>query len=266
MHTRPAIALAAALACLCAPAALVGFGSAAHAQPQAPAADLPQAETLFEGYIEAIGGSEAIAKHRNRVLHGIYRVVSTGDTQILTLYCEAPNRLRADLEAPAIGSTVRATNGAQAWGTNASGTPFRLDPQETAAFNDSAVFIGEAAYKERYESIKTVNTAVFDGKTAYQVDFTTKSGLSGSVYFDAESKLVVGRQLKSPDGKPGALVLVSGYKDFDGLKIPTLQQQRFQDVQIPSVDIEFRWVEVNVDELPSFDPPAQLAASGSSGG
>lgn len=264
MHTRSAIVVATLLA-------LAGLPSApacqAQGQAQPESSDLPAAEELFEAYIEAIGGRDALARHENRVLHGIYRSESSGETQILTLYWDNANRLRAELEAPALGTTIRATNGEVSWGNNLSGTPFRLDEQERVTFNDSAVFLGEAAYKDRYESYKTVGTAVFDGKTAYQVDFATKSGLEGSVFFDAESKLVVGRQLKSPDGKgAGPLALVTGYKEFEGLKIPTLQQQRLQDVNTPSVNIEFRWIEVNVDELPSFDPPAQLAAAGGAAG
>ncbi|HZW10384.1 MAG TPA: hypothetical protein VFF69_10815 [Phycisphaerales bacterium] len=259
MQTRSAIVLALLLATLAGPGGDHARAQGDGEQPAAQPTDLPQAESLFEAYIEAIGGREALARHQNRVLHGIYRIAANGDTQILTLYCETPNRLLAELEAPALGTTIRATNGAVAWGTNASGTPFRLDEAETASFNDNAIFLNEAAYKERYKSIRTAGTAVFDGKNAYQVDFVTHSGLQGSIYFDAESKLVVGRQLKNAEGQ-GPLVLVTAYKEFEGVMLPTLQQQRFQDVQTPSVDIEFRWVEVNVDDLPSFDPPAQLTA------
>lgn len=266
MHIRSAIVISLLTCALGAPMAM-DSAKASGVQPAQPASELPKAEELFEAYIAAIGGRENLEKQRNRVLHGVYRVTATGDTQILTLYCDAQNRFRAELEAPGLGTTIRATNGEVAWGTNISGTPFRLGEQETLELKDSAFFVGEAAYKDRYETATTVGTAVFDDQTVYQVDFVTKTGLSGSVYFDAESKLLVGRQLKPLSGEgSGTLVLVKGYKDFDGVKLPTIQQQRFQNVQTPAVEIEFRWVDVNVDTLPTFDPPAQLAAMESSGG
>ncbi len=267
MHTRAQIALA-LFACTLMGPAWPGSAAPARAQPAQPApSELPRAEELFEAYISTIGGQENLAKHRNRVLHGTYRVASSGDVQILTLYCDSQNRFRAELEAPAIGTTVRATNGAVAWGQNISGPAFEITGREAAELTDSAVFLAEGAYKDRYESITTAATADFDGRLTYQVDFVTKSGLQGSVYFDAETKLLVGRQIRPADGKgDGTLVLVKGYKDFEGVKLPTIQQQRFANVQTPGVDIEFHWIEVNVDDLPDFDPPAQLASSQVSGG
>lgn len=229
------------------------------AQPETQPADLPAAESLFEAYIQAIGGREKIAAHHDRTLHGIYRVYSNGDTQILTLYTQAPDKMRAVLDAPALGSTIRCTNGQVAWGTNVSGTPFQLPEHESKEIMDSAFFAGEAAYKDRYESIKTVGTASFEGKPAYQVDFVTKTGLTGSVFFDVDSKLVVARQIKAADGKgDGTLVLVTGYKEFEGVLFPTKQQQRMGSVQNLSVEIEFRWIDVNTGNLPSFDPPGTL--------
>ncbi|MBK7405658.1 MAG: hypothetical protein IPJ41_13800 [Phycisphaerales bacterium] len=187
--------------------------------------------------------------------------------QILTLYTAAPDKMRAVLDAPALGTTLRCSNGKVAWGTNVSGTPFELPEQEAKEIMDSAVFAGEAAYKERYESLKTVGTANFDGKPAYQVEFVSKSGLRGSVFFDQASKLVVARQLKPAEGKgDGTLVLVTDYKDFGGVMIPTRQQQRMGSVQNISVDIEFRWVDVNVEDLPSFDPPGKLGEAPAEGG
>jgi hypothetical protein len=267
MQTRSAV-VAALVACALALPLPAWATDAPDALPPQPAAsDLPPAEELFESYVAAIGGQENLAKHRNRVLHGVYKVTASGDTQVLTLFVDSQNRFRAELEAPGIGTTVRSTNGTDAWGTNISGTPFRLGEQEALELNDSAVFLGEAAYKDRYEKMTTVATAVFDNKPTYQVDFVTKSGLSGSVYFDAESKLLVGRQLKPLSGEgDGTLVLVRGYKEFDGVLLPTVQQQRFGNVQTAAVEIEFRWVEVNVEEMPGFDPPAQLAAAAPAGG
>lgn len=230
--------------------------------PTSQPAELPDAESLFERYVEAVGGRQALENHRNRVLHGIYRIVESGDTQILTLYAARGDKLRAELDAPALGTTIRATNGESAWGTNTTGTAFMLSPAEAADLRDSAVFLGEADYESRYKSYRTAGTNDFDGRTAYRVEFVTKDGLEGSVYFDAETGLMVGRQLKSaPTAGEGTLVLVRDYKEFEGVKLPTLQQQRFGDNQAYAVEIEFRWVDVNVDKLPSFDPPPDTVAA-----
>ncbi|MBK7405657.1 MAG: hypothetical protein IPJ41_13795 [Phycisphaerales bacterium] len=79
MHTRGKIAMTVL-------AGLLGTAWAASPTHRSPGAelvadqpaDLPAAETLFEAYIEAIGGRANLAKQTNRVLHGIYRVASSG--------------------------------------------------------------------------------------------------------------------------------------------------------------------------------------------
>lgn len=255
---RTAIAFLAVLVACVAPVAFSAPAAAHRTQPEA--ATLPDAESLFEGYIEAIGGRDALAKHHNKVLHASYRVIANDDTQILTIYLESPNKLYAELEAPALGSTLRATNGTIAWGTNLTGSTFLLSGREKDDLLDSSYFHGEADYKAHYASIKTGGTATIENTPAIRVDFVTHSGIEGAVYFDPETHLVLARQVVPADPKtPGTLVSVGEYKEFEGVLIPTKQLQRVGDAHEPSVEITFNWVEINVDDMPDFDPPANTA-------
>lgn len=235
-------------------AALVTLAAPARAQDDQ---NLPSPESLFEKHIEAIGGRDALAKQHDRILHGIYTVLSTGETQVLTIYAEAPNHLLAELVAPALGTTTRATDGADAWGTNNTGSPFSLTGRDRDDLMDSANFLGEADYKKAYSSTQTIGKANIDGKPAWRVDFVTQSGHKGAVYFDADSGLVVARQL-FPDEKANnnTLIVVSDYKDFNGMKLPTKQRQLVGDKLTPAVEIEFRWIEVNTGKMPDFKAPA----------
>ncbi len=257
---RAAIVFSSVLVACVAPVALAAPTAAPEAQPEA--ATLPDAESLFEGYIEAIGGRDAMAKHHNKVLHASYRVIATNDTQILTIYLEEPNKLYAVLEAPALGSTLRATNGILAWGTNLTGSTFLLTGRDKDDMFDGSYFHGEADYKTHYASIKTGGTATIENTPAIRVDFVTHSGIKGAVYFDPETHLVLARQVVPADPKAtGTLVTVSEYKEFEGVLIPTKQHQRVGDAHEPSVEITFHWVEINVDDMPDFDPPANTAPS-----
>ncbi|VAX41271.1 hypothetical protein MNBD_PLANCTO03-64 [hydrothermal vent metagenome] len=259
-HARAAIVLVFFLAAFVAPAAAVPAAAAPDRQPEAET--LPDAESLFENYIAAIGGREALAKHRNRILHASYRVLATDDIQILTISLESPNKLHAELEAPALGSTIRATNGTTAWGINLTGSTFILNGREKDELLDGAYFQGEADYKDHYASIKTVGTATIDNKPAIRVDFVTHSGIKGAVYFDPETHLVSARQVFPADNTgTSTLVTVSDYKDFEGVLIPTLQRQRVGDTLDPVVEISFNWIEINADTLPDFDPPADATTN-----
>lgn len=250
MHTLARIVPALLLA------ALVALPtSTARAQGES----LPDAASLFEAHITAIGGRANLEKQHSRVMHAIYRVLGNNDTQMLTVYAQAPNHLRAELEAPALGTTVRATDGTTVWGTNISGSPFEITGRERDETLDSAAFQGEAGYKTQYASIKTVGQATIENRPAYRVDFVTTSGLEGAVYFDTETHRVCARQLFPVQGsETNILVAVSEYKEFDGVWLPTLQRQLVGNELRPTVEIEFRWVEINSDALPEFAPPANL--------
>jgi len=232
--------------------------STVRAQP-ADGAPLPDAASLFEAHITAIGGRANIEKHHSRILHGVYRVAETTEVQILTIYAAGPNSLRAELEAPGLGTTIRSTDGSTVWGTNLNGSPFAITERDRDETLDSAAFQGEAAYQTQYSSIKTVGSSTIENRPAYRVDFVTARGLEGAVYFDAETDLVCARQLFPVQGSDAnILVAVSDYKDFEGVLLPTVQRQLLGDGLKPAVEIEFRWVEVNPEQLPEFSPPTNL--------
>ena len=232
-------------------------------QIQPESADLPTAESLFEAHIAATGGMAAHQSHKNRVFDGIYRMLEENETQIIRVFMAAPDKFRAEIEAPGLGTTIRGFNGEVAWGLNLSGKPFLLrENRERAQIMDNAVFLGEAGYKERYTSIETESIAQIDGRDAYRVTFETPTGIKGAVYFDVESKLLVAREVEA-ENNPSliTIVTVGNYREIDGVLMPMLQRQKLATQSKPSIEIEFRWVNTDVEKLPSFDPPAGATLS-----
>lgn len=246
-----------------APEAATLSAETAEASIQPESADLPTAESLFEAHITATGGMAAHKSHKNRVFDGIYRMLEENETQIIRVFMAAPNKFRAEIEAPGMGTTIRGFNGEVAWGLNLSGKPFLLqENRERAQIMDNAVFLGEAGYKERYSSISTKSIAKISGRDAYRVAFETPTGIKGAVYFDVESKLLVAREVEA-ENNPSliTIVTVGNYREVDGVLMPMLQRQKLATQSKPSIEIEFRWVNVDVEKLPSFEPPAGATLS-----
>lgn len=260
MHTRrlaPAALLASLL--LACPATLAQEGS----QPAAAPAQLPAAEQVFEDYIAAIGGRDALARHENRVLHGAHLDPRSQSYQVITIWAAKPDKLMARIELPALGVSVRSTDGESTWGTNTDGAPFNMSGNERVQLLDSAFFAGETGYKDRYTEYETTGVVTIAERPAYRVAFTTKAGVTGACFFDVESKLLVGRVL-SGTAATGDLVLLRDYKEFEGLLLPTIQQQQSASEGVVA-QFKFNWIEVNVDDLPDFSPPAETSASAGSG-
>ena len=258
---------ACSLALLVAPA--TGPFSTLPAAAAQPAADSPTPEALFEGHISAIGGREKLATHKDRTLNGIMTTRRIPDpkapapvaeevpsTQIVTVWAKAPQSMRFEIIDPAVGNTVRATDGKNTWGIGSAGLPFRIEGKEREDMLDSAVFQGEAEYKGRYRALRSEGLEKFEGTQAYRVDFETVNGGTGAIYFDAKTGLIIGRVAFGKSTTDSITSILADYKEFEGVLLPTRQVQRTQGVEI---SIEFRWIEINTGTLPEFVPPENVS-------
>lgn len=237
---------------------LLNLVAGAQAVAQGP---LPDAASLFEAHVEAIGGRKAIEAQHNRVVYGTIEY-SNGEVQVLIVRQQAPNMLRYSAQSPGRFTIVRVFDGTTAWGIDADGSSKVLDPNseeaKDLAFN--AVFLGDAAYKTQYTSMRTTEQTVFDDHSVYAVDVVSTIGTSQRIFFDVDSKLIVGKtQVINTGGTPTELVFhYDEYTDYEGVKLVSLQRQ---DLRGQTNTIKTDFVEVNVKELPSFSPPATLTAS-----
>jgi hypothetical protein len=238
---------------------LLAWSPAATAQ-----GDLPTAEALFEAHVDGIGGREAIEAQRNRVVYGSIDFDGEG-TQILIIYQQAPNLMRYTAESPGQFTITRGFDGENPWGIGPNGLPVTVaegsDEARDLRFN--AVFAGDAAYKTQYSSMRTNERTLFDNKPVFAVDVQTFSGLSQRIFFDVESKLIIGKTqvVQGSEGTPTELLFIyDEYTDYEGVKLVSKQRQVLGG-KINTIATHF--VEVNVDELPSFSAPSGAEASAS---
>ena len=112
-------------------------------QPE-DAPSLPSGEALFQRYIEAIGGREAMRGLRNRVIHGTVSWDDAPTPHILTVYQQAPTMVRIELEEPGQGTTVKAYDGEHGWTRITGRQPVLLHDEQAESLAQTAVFHGEA--------------------------------------------------------------------------------------------------------------------------
>lgn len=224
--------------------------------------DVPTAEALFEGHVEAIGGREAISAHKNRVVYGSIDFDGEG-TQILIIYQQAPNLMRYTAESPGQFTITRGFDGENPWGIGPNGQPVAIaeESDEARDLRFNAVFAGDAAYKTQYSSMRSNERTLFDNKPVFAVDVQTFSGLSQRIFFDVESKLIVGKTqvVQGSEGTPTELLFIyDEYTEYEGVKLVSKQRQILSG-KVNTITTHF--VEVNVDDLPSFTAPTAAEAS-----
>lgn len=262
----PAAALAAMLALTAAadPGAVLGGALAASGVSQSA---LPKAEELFAKYVEALGGEKAVKGVTYRITDGtLERKDAKGNVVFLarvTIWQEAPQKMRAVIEQPGVVTLEFGYDGTTAWSIDSRRGARIMEGAEREQAIDSALFLGDADHKARYKSVETVEETTFGGKPAIKVRCTPVYGTEISyVFFDPQTNLILGTENEpkpGPDGKtePKTTTLISDYKKFGDMFFPTKITQSRADGE-PLVTT-YRSIEVNPKERAEIKAPEKKA-------
>ncbi len=226
---------------------------------ESPEASLPEAESLFETHIEKIGGREKVFAQKNRRIYGVFEGQPFKFAARLTTWMDAPDKMRTKISEPA-GTTIEiGFDGETAWRHVAGRDAALLEGEAEDATRDAADFHGQANYKDRYISIRTIGSGELLGRSVYIVRAAWPSGKTEHVLFDRDSGLYVGVQYTIPtdDGKGrDILTIVDGYKPFGGVLYPTTITQMTTDGGVLA-KYTYRDVEVDVDDgFDDYGPPS----------
>jgi zinc protease len=227
------------------------------ARAQAPA-DLPKAETVLDQYVEAIGGKAALEKIKNRTSSGTIEIAGTGIKGTMKVTEAEPNRVILVTELGPAGKTVQATDGKSVWMLSPLFGERLLEGEEKETFLFSAIFHKDAHWREVYQKAECTGIEDVDGKPAYKVVLTPKTGKPIAQFFDKASHLQVKEVMtqKSPLGEVTAENYPGDYKKVDGILVPfSVTQKALGQV----IEIKMTEIKQNVD-LPAdtFKRPASL--------
>jgi hypothetical protein len=218
--------------------------------PQAP--DAPQAETVLDKYIQAIGGAQRLAALKSYTAKGTSVGYGPESQQRpVEIYAVAPDK-RATIIHTDSGDSTTTHDGATAW----FAAPYRPVPvlELTGQDLDGAKFDASLGFPGNIKTALTkwrVGRPVFvDGKELVHVQGTSPAGVTASLFFDPETGLLV-RQLRfaeSPVGRIPTQVDYEDYRDVAGVKLP------------------FKWTMTGINGRDSFEitdvqPNAQVNAA-----
>jgi zinc protease len=196
--------------------------------------DLPTAETVLNQYIEATGGKDAYKKITSRVLTGTVELTGANIMGPIKLTQAVPNKLLLVMTLGPIGETKQGTDGKDAWEVSAVTGERDMSGEEKEAFIRDASFYKELDWKELYAKVECVGTEDVEGKPAYKVVLSPKSGKPTTQYYDKTNHLVVKQTstTNSPMGEISVDVYPSDYRSVDGILIPFTVTQKVLTQQI----------------------------------
>lgn len=212
------------------------------------------AEQVVEKHLAAIGGREALTKITSRRATGVMVIATPmGDlTGSLEMSAKAPNKMRADirvdLSAMGAGEMVMAQlfDGTTGWSLNSMQGNSQTSGDQLESQKNNFFPTPLLKYKELGHTLSLAPKAQVNGKDAYVVVATPKTGPAVQMYFDTESFLLVRTVSRITSAELGQTEQVSDpsdYRTIDGVKVAFTMTQTAGG---QAVTMKFNKVEHNV--------------------
>ncbi len=186
--------------------------------PAAAATPAPTAEQVWDKYVQAVGGKEALAKLKNRTMKGSF-TMNNGTVMDLEITNEGSN-VRSLLKGQA-GETNGAFNGTTGWVKDQRG---QREMNRNDINNARTLLENLAALKlsEPYPTFALGGRRTKVGDREAFVMRGTREGKALTLFFDAETGLLL-RKLEVSPTVLGGIPEQTDYEDYrevDGVKLP----------------------------------------------
>jgi hypothetical protein len=226
--------------------------------PTAASAELPDARTIVDRHIKAIGGREAILAHKSMHATGTLSIPSSGISGPVEIYNAVPDRALVKTSVPGIGDIVDAYDGTHAWSISPMTGPTLKTGKELEQTKLDAEFYSELRDPKKY-TMKTIEKTTYDGRDCYKVSVTRIDGTEDFDFYDVATGLRAG-SINTRETQMGRMTVSnveSGYKKFGTMTQATVLTQKIMGIEqrITLEAIVYDQVEASV-----FEPPAAIKA------
>ncbi|MBZ5551641.1 MAG: hypothetical protein LAO21_02895 [Acidobacteriia bacterium] len=220
------------LALCCAAGIAPGAGklTGAPASQQQSGVDrtLPSAKEIVARYDEALGGREAILRHKSSTTRGTLEIHR--ENRVVTVpfvfYARAPYLRLEKFTLPGNGGeSLHGFDGENAWSLDQHGNAQVVTGDERESVKRDADFyypINELAW---FKSMETVGTEDFEGRPCYRLHGINNWNKSNDHFYDRQTGLLAGYEFNSEwRGGPGLTRNVfSDYQKVDGVLVSMKQ-------------------------------------------
>ena len=208
------------------------------------------ANDVINGYINAIGGKEAVAKITAYSMKMEATMAGLPAPLIMTISKRAPDYYSEVQSIPGMfeASRTYAKGKGNQKGPQGSGEVVGDELADLKA-KAAALFPETMYFKEGYSCVlEGVNK--LDGKSVYQLAVTTPNGELSTEYYDVSTGLKIREEStqETPQGPMTVATIVKEYKAFDGVKFPSAITQ-----DLGPQKLEMKLLEVKTNKEVSAD-------------
>jgi hypothetical protein len=221
---------------------------------------LPSAREVIDRHVNAVGGKAALEGIHSRYVWGRYQFPARRLSGTVELYAARPNKRLLKIEYPDLGTEVTGFDGRVGWTSKPGEPPQLIVGSELALLRDQSVFDFDLHPDSVFRSMETTDLVDFQGRTCYRLRLVSVTGREWWEYYDVATGLFAGNQFREETsrGPVTVLTIVSEYRAFDGVRLPTKLSISAAGTVENVVVVRVRSNQV---DGAVFQPPARLRAS-----
>ncbi len=194
----------------------------AAAAPKPKSNPLPAIDSILSKYIDAIGGRAAHERLKSRVITGKVELAGSDSWGQLNIYAKAPNKSLTVMNVQPMGQVKHGYDGCTAWSVGDTIGAHTLTGAALSKFSTDADFYREIRLSELYPGIRLMGTVKEKDREYYLVEGFPVVGSEETMFFDAQSGLLTGRDLiqQTSQGPIRVEMRYSDWREVDGIKLP----------------------------------------------
>lgn len=202
---------------------------------------LPTIDAVFDSYVNAIGGREALEKLKSRVIRGRLELPGVTSWAQLNIYAKAPNKALTVMNVQPMGEVKHGYDGHTAWDVGYSFGTQSLTGASLAGFSIEPDFHRDLKLRELYPGIKVLGIVKDSDREFYLLEGYARGGGHEYLYFETKSGLMTGRDLteQTSQGPVRVSMRYSDWREVNGVKLPFKITQ-----SIPNLKFTFTVTEI----------------------
>lgn len=210
---------------------------------------LPDAKEIFAKYVKALGGRDALLKHKSRYDSGTMEMSPMGLKGKFESFARSDDRVFTKVSLDGIGEILEGFDGTTAWTSNPIQGSRLKEGKELEQVKSIARFSRDADLEKIYSSVRVTGVEKVADRDAYVVVGSTDGLPDEILYFDVENGLMVrlDRIVISPEGRQATSTFLEDYRDIGGVRTPFKTRVKTPAFEITSLTTEVKY-DVDIDD------------------
>lgn len=191
-----------------------------EAKPSPSAVKLPPARDIVDRFVKAIGGKDALQKHKSRVQTGTMELSPMGVKGTIESYARSDEKSFVKVTLAGIGDILDGYDGKTAWTTNPIQGNRVKEGKELIQAKRTAVFGREWSIDKLYTTLNVRGVEKVGDRDTYVIVGSTEGLPDDIMYFDTETALLLRSDgiVLSPEGQQATSTYFEDYREIEGVK------------------------------------------------